>query len=92
MKTLLILRHAKAVPKDPNLSDHDRPLDKDARPLRELFLSVTSVRAFIRLNSCLLTLSEVKGVITEIYMSTNLIVFSLERGYMGLGSVKIQYG
>jgi phosphohistidine phosphatase len=28
MKTLLILRHAKAVPKDPNLSDHDRPLDK----------------------------------------------------------------
>jgi phosphohistidine phosphatase len=28
MKTLVILRHAKAVPKDPNLSDHDRPLDK----------------------------------------------------------------
>ncbi len=28
MKTLLILRHAKAVPKDPNISDHDRPLDK----------------------------------------------------------------
>ena len=28
MKTLLILRHAKAVSKDPNLSDHDRPLDK----------------------------------------------------------------
>src|SRR5918911_981161 len=28
MKTLLILRHAKAVPKDPSLSDHDRPLDK----------------------------------------------------------------
>jgi phosphohistidine phosphatase len=27
MKTLLILRHARAVPKDPNLSDHDRPLD-----------------------------------------------------------------
>jgi phosphohistidine phosphatase len=27
MKTL-ILRHAKAVRKDPNLSDHDRPLDK----------------------------------------------------------------
>jgi phosphohistidine phosphatase len=27
MKTLLILRHAKAVPKDPSLSDHDRPLD-----------------------------------------------------------------
>jgi phosphohistidine phosphatase len=27
MKTLLILRHAKAVSKDPNLSDHDRPLD-----------------------------------------------------------------
>jgi phosphohistidine phosphatase SixA len=26
MKTLLILRHAKAVPKDPNLSDHDRQL------------------------------------------------------------------
>ncbi len=28
MKTLLILRHAKAAPKDPNISDHDRPLDK----------------------------------------------------------------
>ena len=28
MKTLLIMRHAKAVPKDPNISDHDRPLDK----------------------------------------------------------------
>jgi phosphohistidine phosphatase len=28
MKALLILRHAKAVPKDPNLSDQDRPLDK----------------------------------------------------------------
>src|SRR5919197_4356103 len=28
MKTLLILRHAKAVPKDAILSDHDRPLDK----------------------------------------------------------------
>src|SRR2546423_9938894 len=28
MKTVLILRHAKAVPKDLSLSDHDRPLDK----------------------------------------------------------------
>jgi phosphohistidine phosphatase len=28
MKTLLILRHAKSRPKDPNLSDHDRPLDE----------------------------------------------------------------
>ena len=28
MKTLLILCHAKAVSKDSNLSDHDRPLDK----------------------------------------------------------------
>jgi phosphohistidine phosphatase len=28
MKTLLILRHAKATPKDPNISDHDRSLDK----------------------------------------------------------------
>jgi phosphohistidine phosphatase len=28
MKTLLILRHAKAVSKDPSLSDHDRPLEK----------------------------------------------------------------
>ena len=27
MKTL-ILRHAKAIPKDPNLLDQDRPLDK----------------------------------------------------------------
>ena len=28
MKTLPILCHAKAVSKDPNLRDHDRPLDK----------------------------------------------------------------
>jgi|SRR5436190_20508558 phosphohistidine phosphatase len=28
IKTLLILRHAKSRPKDPNLSDHDRPLDE----------------------------------------------------------------
>ena len=28
MKTLFILRHAKAAPKDPNMSDHNRPLDK----------------------------------------------------------------
>jgi phosphohistidine phosphatase len=28
LKTLLILRHAKPIPKDLNLSDHDRPLDK----------------------------------------------------------------
>ena len=28
MKTLFILRHAKAVSKDPSLSDDDRPLDK----------------------------------------------------------------
>jgi phosphohistidine phosphatase len=28
MKTLLILRHAKAAPKDSSMSDHDRPLDK----------------------------------------------------------------
>jgi phosphohistidine phosphatase len=27
MKTLLILRHAKAMPKGPTLPDHDRPLD-----------------------------------------------------------------
>ena len=28
MKTLLILRHAKATPKDPKISDHDKSLDK----------------------------------------------------------------
>src|ERR671933_1884148 len=28
MNTLLILRHAKDAPKDPTISDHDRPLDK----------------------------------------------------------------
>ena len=28
MKTLLILRHAKSRPKDPNISDHDRELDE----------------------------------------------------------------
>ena len=28
IKTLLILRHAKSRPKDPNLSDYDRTLDK----------------------------------------------------------------
>jgi phosphohistidine phosphatase len=28
MKTLLIMRHAKSSWKDPDLSDHDRPLNK----------------------------------------------------------------
>jgi phosphohistidine phosphatase SixA len=37
MKTLLILRHAKSSLKDPNIADHERPLDelakKDALPI-----------------------------------------------------------
>src|SRR5919197_1944708 len=51
MKTLLILRHAKAVPKDPNLSDHDRPLDdigkKDALRMGKLIKDKNIIPCFI---------------------------------------------
>ena len=59
MKTLLILRHAKSSLKDPNIADHERPLDelakKDALQMGKLIrdkdlipdfiLSSTAVRA-----------------------------------------------
>ena len=51
MKTLLILRHAKAVPKDPNLSDHDRPLDdigkKDTLHISKLIKDKNIIPCFI---------------------------------------------
>ena len=59
MKTLFILRHAKAAAKDPNISDHDRPLDKlgeddalrmgklikDKEMIPSLIISSTALRA-----------------------------------------------
>lgn len=59
MKTLFILRHAKAAPKDSNISDHDRPLDKvgkddalrmgklikDKEMIPSLIISSTALRA-----------------------------------------------
>jgi phosphohistidine phosphatase len=59
MKTLLVLRHAEAVPKGPTISDHDRPLDElgtdDALRMGELIkdqdivpcliISSTAIRA-----------------------------------------------
>ena len=51
MKTLLILRHAKAVSKDPSLSDHDRPLDKfgknDALHMGKLMKDKDIIPSFI---------------------------------------------
>ena len=51
MKTLLILRHAKAVPKDQNLSDQDRPLDKvgedDALRMGKLMKDKDIIPSFI---------------------------------------------
>jgi phosphohistidine phosphatase len=51
MKTLLILRHAKAVPKDPNSSDHDRSLDNigkdDALHMGEMIKDKDMVPCFI---------------------------------------------
>ena len=51
MKTLLILRHAKAVPKNPSLSDHDRPLDKlgedDALHIGKLIKDKDIIPSFI---------------------------------------------
>jgi phosphohistidine phosphatase len=51
MKTLLILRHAKAVSKNPNLSDHDRPLDElgkeDALRLGKLIKNKDIIPSFI---------------------------------------------
>ena len=59
MKTLLILRHAKSSWKDPDLPDHDRPLNKrgkhdaprmgkllkDEDLIPDLILSSTAIRA-----------------------------------------------
>ncbi len=59
MRTLLILRHAKSSWKDPDLADHDRPLNKRGKrdaprigrllrtegPLPELIISSTARRA-----------------------------------------------
>jgi phosphohistidine phosphatase len=51
MKALLILRHAKAVSKDPSLSDHDRPLDKlgenDALHMGKLMKDKDIIPSFI---------------------------------------------
>jgi phosphohistidine phosphatase len=51
MKTLLILRHAKAVSKDRSLSDHDRPLDKlgenDALHMGKLMKDKDIIPSFI---------------------------------------------
>ena len=51
MKTLLILRHAKAVSKNPSLSDHDRPLDKlgenDALHMGKLMKDKDIIPSFI---------------------------------------------
>jgi phosphohistidine phosphatase len=51
MKTLLILRHAKAVSKDPSLSDHDRPLDdlgkEDALHIGKLIKEKDIIPSFI---------------------------------------------
>jgi phosphohistidine phosphatase len=57
MKTLLILRHAKAVPKDPDLSDHDRPLDdigkKDALRMGKLIKDKDIIPCFIMSSTAL---------------------------------------
>ena len=59
MKTLLILRHAKSSLKNPNIADHERPLDelarkdalrmgkliRDERLIPDLILSSTALRA-----------------------------------------------
>jgi phosphohistidine phosphatase len=51
MNTLLILRHAKAVSKDRNLLDHDRPLDKlgkeDALHMGKLIKDKDTIPSFI---------------------------------------------
>lgn len=51
MKTVLILRHAKAISKDPNLSDHDRPLDQlgedDALHIGKLIKDKDIIPSFI---------------------------------------------
>ena len=51
MKTLLILRHAKAVSKNSSLSDHDRPLDKlgenDALHMGKLMKDKDIIPSFI---------------------------------------------
>lgn len=88
MKTLLVLRHAKSSWKDPELADHDRPLNKrgerDAprmgQLLREqdlvpdLVISSTARRA---LRTARLVAEE-SGVITDIVAHPDLYVSGME--------------
>jgi phosphohistidine phosphatase len=57
MKTLLILRHAKSKPKDPDISDHDRELDErgkdDALRMGKLLRNKGLVPDFIMSSSAL---------------------------------------
>jgi phosphohistidine phosphatase len=57
MKTLLILRHAKSKPKDPDISDHDRELDErgkdDALRMGKLLREKGLVPDFIMSSSAL---------------------------------------
>jgi len=86
MKTLLILRHAKSSWKDPELSDHDRPLNKRGKhdaPLMgqllkekklvpDLIISSTAVRA----KDTALTVAERVGYDNEIIFESTLYAAS----------------
>jgi phosphohistidine phosphatase len=66
MKTLLILRHAKAAPKGPNISDHDRPLDElgeaDASHMGKLMKDKGIIPSFIISSTALRAKSTAKLV------------------------------
>jgi phosphohistidine phosphatase len=68
MKTLLILRHAKAVSKDLSLSDHDRPLDKlgknDALHMGKLMKDKDMIPSFI-ISSTALRAKTTAGIIAK---------------------------
>ncbi len=86
MKTLLILRHAKSSWKHPELSDHDRPLNKrgkheaplmgqllkDKKLVPDLIISSTAVRA----KDTALAIAEGVGYVKEIIFHSTLYAAS----------------
>ena len=86
MKTLLILRHAKSSWKHPEISDHDRPLNKrgkhdapimgrqlkEKRLVPDLIISSTAVRA----KDTALVIADVVGYTKEIVFLSSLYAAS----------------
>lgn len=101
MKTLLILRHAKSSWKHPELSDHDRPLNKrgkhdapvmgrqlkEKRLVPDLIISSTAVRA----KDTALVIADVVGYTKEIVFLSSLYAASPDAYIQAISHVAGDY-